>query len=126
MRRLIVTAAALTALAATAACSGPDYRNAKPESKDFAFTGRTLDVRAHGTPTDLVATARPGTVTVVRRFDHKAGEKLLTRTLRGHRLNLEAGCRWLAICDARFRVEVPKGVTVLRDGEPTRLKGGAK
>lgn len=115
--------ALLAALGVLTACS-VDAHKATPQHKTFAFGGGTLDVRAHGTPTDLVAADRDD-VEVTRWFDAKFGSKKTLRwRLDGDTLDLEAGCTGLALCDARFRVEVPRGVTVLRDGRPTALRGG--
>lgn len=117
-----VPAAVLLALGALTACS-VDAKNATPKSTAFAFSGDTLDVRAHGVPTDLVAADRKD-VEVTRWFDAKAGSrKTLVWKLHGGTLDLDARCKGLALCDARFRVEVPRGTTVLRDGRPTKLRG---
>ncbi|MFJ2955694.1 hypothetical protein OG896_29165 [Streptomyces sp. NBC_00669] len=116
-------AAVLLALGSLTACS-VDAKNATPRSTAFAFGGDTLDVRAHGIPTDLVAADRKD-VEVTRWFDAKAGsKKTLVWKLHGRTLDLDARCKGLALCDARFRVEVPRGLTVLRDGRPTKLRGG--
>ncbi|NKY58310.1 hypothetical protein [Nocardia flavorosea] len=45
-------------------------------------------------------------------------------TLENGRLELVARCGGFANCDARFRVEVPATLTVLRSGQPTDLRGG--
>ncbi|MGW5354298.1 hypothetical protein ACWERV_27740 [Streptomyces sp. NPDC004031] len=116
------SAAVLLVLGSLTACS-VDAKNATPHSTAFAFSGDTLDVRAHGVPTDLVAADRED-VEVTRWFDAKAGsKKTLVWKLHGGVLDLDARCKGLALCDARFRVEVPRDVTVLRDGRPTKLKG---
>lgn len=99
-----------------------DAKSAEPAVKTFAFDGRTLDVKTHEIPADLVATDRKD-IRVTRWFDAKSGKKRLRWELKGDTLDLEAGCSGLAICDARFKVEVPRGVTVLRDGAKTDLRG---
>ncbi|UNO43939.1 hypothetical protein KGS77_15110 [Streptomyces sp. MST-110588] len=116
-------AGALVALVAVAAtgCS-VDAKNADPAVKTFAFSGRTLDVKTHEIPADLVAADRKD-VKVTRWFEAKSGSEHLRWELKDGTLDLEAGCSGIAICDARFKVEVPRGVTVLRDGEPTKLRG---
>jgi len=97
----------------------------EPEVTTFAFEGMTLDVRSHGTATDLVAADR-GDVKVTRWFDAKGATGVeLGWGLEGEVLDLQADCTGFANCDARFRVEVPHGVLVLRDGKPTDLRGAA-
>lgn len=120
--RSLALAAALLAVGALSACS-VDAKNAAPQHKTFPLPGETLDVQAHGTPTDLVAADRKD-IKVTRWFDAKAGSKKELRwRLDGHTLDLEAGCTGLALCDARFRVEVPRELAVLRDGRRTELRG---
>ncbi|MFI9626608.1 hypothetical protein [Streptomyces sp. NPDC052042] len=121
MSRSILAAVALTSLAAVTGCASAE--EAEPETKNFSFAGQTLDVRAHGMPTDLVATDRKD-VKVTRWFDVRAGAKPHSSwELKDATLDLKAGCERFANCDVRFRVEVPKSVKVLRDGRATRLKG---
>ncbi|MEV5593209.1 hypothetical protein [Streptomyces sp. NPDC052496] len=95
---------------------------ATPESKTFPFQGRTLKVKTHEIATDLVAVDRKD-VKVTRWFDAAAGSAHLSWELKGDVLDIDAGCSGFALCDSRFRVEVPKGVTVLRDGAKTGLRG---
>ncbi|MEW2221710.1 hypothetical protein AB0939_20905 [Streptomyces sp. NPDC006990] len=103
-----------------------DVDDAAPEKRTFAFDGRTLDVRTHGMPADLVATGRDD-IEVTRWFDVGFGADPHSEwRLQGGRLDLEAGCEGFANCDTRFRVEVPKSVTVLRGGRATKLTGSGK
>lgn len=104
-----------------AGCS-VDASTAAPESKVFPFRGTTLDVRTHEVAADLVAVDRED-VKVTRWFDAAAGSEHLSWELKGGVLDIDAGCSGFAICDAKFRVEVPKGVTVLRDGRKSGLRG---
>ncbi|WP_050514953.1 hypothetical protein [Streptomyces rimosus] len=122
-RLAAAVAAPLAALVLTG-CS-VDAKSAAPAVKTFPFTGRTLNVKTHEIPADLVATDRKD-IKVTRWFDAKSGTKTLRWELTGDTLDLQAGCTGLAICDARFKVEVPRGVAVLRDGAKTELDGGAK
>ncbi len=127
MKRRPKSAPALIALVAAAlvplaGCA--DANDAKPEEKTFAFTGTSLDVRSHGAPADLVATDRQD-VKVTRWFDTsgKLGDAKESWTLDGGVLELKAGCNGFANCDTKYRIEVPTGVAVLRDGRQTDLKG---
>ncbi|WP_223167651.1 serine hydrolase domain-containing protein [Nonomuraea sp. SYSU D8015] len=113
---------AIAVLTTVTGCAA--YVQAQPEEKTFAFAGRTLDVVANGVPTDLVAADRED-VKVVRWFDVKSGAKKTSWVLKGNTLTLKAECLGFANCDARFRVEVPRTVRVLRDGRPTKLRGVA-
>ncbi|MFI0261935.1 hypothetical protein ACH4OW_23195 [Streptomyces sp. NPDC017056] len=118
----IAAACAVVSLGVALTGCSVDAKSAEPAVKTFAFKGRTLDVKTHEIPVDLVATDRQD-IRVTRWFDAKSGEKHLRWELEGDTLDLEAGCSGLAICDARFKVEVPRGVTVLRDGAKTDLSG---
>ncbi|MET7795798.1 hypothetical protein [Streptomyces decoyicus] len=117
---LVVAAAAVAALGLTG-CS-VDATKATPESKSFPYTGTSLKLTTHEVATDLVATDRKD-IKVTRWFDAAAGSERLTWTLKGDTLDIDAGCTGIALCDARFKVEVPKGISVTRDGERTALTG---
>ncbi|GAA2991113.1 hypothetical protein GCM10010519_25940 [Streptomyces lactacystinicus] len=116
---VVLVVAALVSLAGCA-----DARDAAPEDRTFEFAGRSLDVKSHGAPADLVAVDRED-VKVTRWFDTsgKIGSAKESWTLEGGVLELRAGCSGLANCDTKYRVEVPQGVVVLRDGRGTELKG---
>ncbi|MER5350074.1 hypothetical protein ABT093_07055 [Kitasatospora sp. NPDC002551] len=125
MSRVPVVGAALALavlLAAVAGCARAG--DAEPESTVFGFGGSTLNVVArHHVPTDLVATDRQD-VKVTRWFKADGiGTERTSWSLEGDTLTLVASCSGIANCDARFRVEVPPHVTVLRDGRATDLKG---
>jgi hypothetical protein len=91
----------------------------------FPVTDSTLNVESHGVPTDLVASDRSD-IKVTRWFSARSGAKDARWTLRGGTLDLVAHCGGFANCDARFEVEVPRGITVLRHGRPTDLRGGTR
>ncbi len=95
-----------------------------PEDKTFEFSGKSLNVSSHGIPTDLVPADRKD-VKVTRWFDKgsKVGDTKEVWKLEDGTLELQAQCTGLANCDAKFRVEVPRGVAVTRDGKETDLKG---
>ncbi|WP_433342563.1 hypothetical protein [Streptomyces sp. CA-253872] len=121
------TATALVALATgltltVSACA--DAKKAEPKRKTFEFSGEKLDVRAHGNPTDLVESDTEN-VRVTLWFDEgmSIGSSSTTWELKGDTLELDASCSGFADCDTKFRVEVPRHTTVLRDGRPTNLKG---
>ncbi|MDA2805257.1 hypothetical protein [Nocardiopsis suaedae] len=118
-------AAAVTVAAAVLAsgCSLPDATEAEPETTTFPFDGDVLDVQADGTPTDLVAADR-GDVEVTRWIDTRGDPDVTSAwSLEDGTLRLDNSCSGVCVYDDRFRVEVPEGVRVLRDGEPTDLKG---
>ncbi|MFI9331731.1 hypothetical protein ACIGZJ_29840 [Kitasatospora sp. NPDC052868] len=115
--------AALGSLAAVTGCASAS--DATPEERTFSYGGATLNVRSHEVSTDLVATDRQD-IKVTRWFDARVlGSKETSWSLSGDNLDLQAGCTGIANCDARYRVEVPRNLTVLRDGRETDLKGGA-
>lgn len=115
---LVVAAAAFAALGLTG-CS-VDATKATPESKTFPFDGTSLHLTTHEVATDLVATDRKD-IKVTRWFDAAAGTARLVWRLKGDILDIDAGCSGIAVCDARFKVEVPRGVAVTKDGRTTRL-----
>ena len=96
---------------------------ATPDTTTFPYSGTTLDVQSHDTATDLVATDRDD-IRVTRWFDSRfaTGVRQVWQ-IEEDVLTLRADCTGFANCDARFRVEVPGDITVLRDGEPTDLVG---
>ncbi|MFE7566251.1 hypothetical protein ACFU76_04695 [Streptomyces sp. NPDC057539] len=122
--RTATTLIALTAglLLTTTACA--DSKKADPQEKTFTFSGKQLDVRTNDNPTDLVA-ADIKDVRVTLWFDEGAslGGSDITWELKDNTLDLDATCSGLADCDTKFRVEVPRDTTVLRNGNPTDLKG---
>ncbi|MEU7185254.1 hypothetical protein [Streptomyces sp. NPDC045470] len=122
--RMVAVLAVVVGLGVGVAGCSVDASQATPESKVFPFQGKSLDVRTHEIATDLVAVDRRD-VKVTRWFDAAAGSEHLSWELKGGVLDIDAGCSGLAICDAKFRVEVPEGVTVLRDGRKTGLRGGS-
>ncbi|MEV6977526.1 hypothetical protein [Kitasatospora sp. NPDC093806] len=126
MNSRTLTTKALLALAAvglTAVAGCADAGSVEPSTQAFAFEGKKLDVNSR-VPTDLVASDRKD-VLVTLWFDegHSLGSRHVEQKLDGERLDLAAGCTGFADCDVRFRVEVPRGVTVLRNGNATDLKG---
>ena len=131
MRKITTTkarpaAAALTAVAAVSLLSGcgwPDTARAEPDTTTLPFDGDVLDVVAEGTRTDLVPTDR--TDVRVTRWIDAWGDPGVTSTwsLEEGTLRLENSCSGVCVYEDRFRVEVPTGVRVLRDGEPTDLTG---
>ncbi|WP_019629860.1 hypothetical protein [Actinomadura atramentaria] len=122
-RRAALAGAAAAALVAAAGCASAS--DARPESTTFPLTGKVLDVRS-SEPTDLVATDRAD-VRVTRWFSHRYATGVRKSWgLEGGVLRLRADCTGFANCEAKFRVEVPKGVRVLRDGRPTKLTGAGR
>ncbi|GGU43361.1 hypothetical protein GCM10010211_03460 [Streptomyces albospinus] len=120
--------AALVALAAAAvlpltACS-VDAAKATPVTKTFPYTGRTLKLTTHEVATELIAGDRHD-IKVTRWFAAAAGTEHLRWVLKGDTLDIDAGCSGLALCDARFRVEVPRGTAVIKDGRPVSPTGAA-
>lgn len=119
--RSTLAAVVLTSLAVLTGCASAD--DATPEKKTFPLDGKTLNVRSHGIPTDLVVGDRED-VEVTRWFDVQPGAKPHSSwKLTDGTLDLQAGCDRFANCDVRFRVEVPKSVKVLRNGRATKLTG---
>ncbi|GAA3060599.1 MULTISPECIES: hypothetical protein [Actinomycetes] len=112
------TAAAL-ALLTLSACT-TDASEADPESKTFDYDGDALSIETHEVATHVVAADRDD-ILVTRWFAKTAGFEKLVWTLDGDTLEIDAGCHGIAVCDARFDVEVPHGIDVEVDGEPIDL-----
>jgi hypothetical protein len=120
-RRGITFLAAALALAGAAGCATAS--KATPVTTTFPIAAPTLDVRTHDVATDLVASDRSD-VKVTRWFATKLATGVRASwSLTGQTLELRAECSGFANCDARFQVEVPHGVKVLRNGRPTKLRG---
>lgn len=117
----VVAVAAVAAALALTSCS-VDASQAKPESKTFPYAGSALKLTTHEVATELVAGDRKD-IKVTRWFDAAAGTEHLKWTLKGDTLDIDAGCSGIAFCDAKFRVEVPRGVAVTKDGRRTGLTG---
>ncbi len=97
---------------------------ATPVTTTFPISEPTIDVRTHDVPTDLVASDRTD-IRVTRWFDTKLATGVrMTWSLTGRTLDLRADCTGFANCDARFRVEIPSNVKVLRNGKATKLGAG--
>jgi hypothetical protein len=108
-------------LAGAAGCATAS--KATPVTTTFPFDEATLDVRTHGAATDLVAGDRTD-VKVTRWFATKLATGVhASWSLTDGTLELRADCSGFANCDSRFKVEVPNGVRVLRNGKPTKLHG---
>ena len=112
-RPALVVMASAAALALSG-CS-VDASEGKPAAKTFPYAGRALKITTHEIATELVATDRKD-IKVTRWFDSAAGSEHLKWELRGDTLDIDSGCSGIAFCDAKFRVEVPKGVAVTKDG----------
>ncbi|GAA3487224.1 hypothetical protein [Streptomyces cremeus] len=119
--RAVAACATLAAALALTGCAAA--KDAEPEVKTFPVPGGSLNVKAHGSPADLVATDRED-IQVTRWFDTGWGtDPKSSGKLKDGVLELVAACDGFAHCDVRFRIEVPEDLKVLRDGRPTDLKG---
>ncbi|WP_193103308.1 hypothetical protein [Brachybacterium sp. FME24] len=105
---VLVTVTALSLVGCTTEAS-----NADPETKTFSYSGETLILKTNEVATDVVATDRED-IQVTRWFEHTAGFERLTWELDGDTLEIDAGCHGIALCDARFEVEVPQDLQVER------------
>ncbi|MFJ6723831.1 DUF4097 family beta strand repeat-containing protein [Streptomyces sp. NPDC091281] len=116
-RAVLVTGAVLALAASATACASAGD-DADPDRRDFTLTGHTLTVDSDDSALEIVASEahRAGTVRVTRWFDGSvvAGkEPEVTWSMKGDRLVLRTRCSGVfADCDARHRIEVPRGVAV--------------
>ncbi|MEU5087953.1 DUF4097 family beta strand repeat-containing protein [Streptomyces sp. NPDC021356] len=122
-RTVPVRAAALTgvvvALLATAtACGGSATDDKDPEHRSFALHGRTLTVDSDDSALEIVAADgnAAGTVRVTRWFKGHVlvgDDPHVSWSMKDDRLVLRLKCSGIvADCDAKHRIEVPRGITV--------------
>ncbi|WP_200263684.1 hypothetical protein [Streptomyces sp. HSG2] len=109
----LALAAVLATTLGLTGCS-VDASSATPETKAFPYTGKTLKLKTHEVATKVITADRED-IKVTRWFDSKAGNTRLKWELKDDTLEIDAGCSGLAICDAKFEVEVPKGIAVTKD-----------
>ncbi|GGZ26614.1 hypothetical protein GCM10010387_19930 [Streptomyces inusitatus] len=119
-----MTLVVVAAVAATLGLSGcsVDASKAEPESKTFAYDGKELKLKTNEVATKVVAVDRED-IKVTRWFDAAVGSERLKWTLEGDTLDIDAGCSGIAICDAKFKVEIPQGIALIKDGKKTDLSG---
>jgi hypothetical protein len=123
VRAAAVTGAVVVLVAGVSACAtaGDDK---DPEHRSFALSGRTLTVDSDDSALEIVAADehQEGAVDVTRWFDGSVAfgkEPEVTWTMKGDRLVLRVKCTGMvADCEARHRIEVPRGVAVkVEDGD---------
>lgn len=119
---LVVGACAATAVLGLTGCS-VDASSVDPETKTFAYDGERLNLTTNEVATKVIVADRKD-IKVTRWFDSVTGTKRLKWQLDGDTLDIDAGCTGIAICDAKFEVEVPEGLAVRKDGK--RLQQGAE
>ena len=119
----VLAATWLTVGVLVTGCTTEPLEEVKPHNAAFSFAGDTLDVRQHGIPTDLVVGVRDDVLVSYRVSAAGGKPRDPELSLAGGVLQLGDPCPPLVFCDARYRVEIPEGITVLRDGEPTDIKG---
>ncbi|GGX71765.1 DUF4097 family beta strand repeat-containing protein [Streptomyces hiroshimensis] len=123
----LVTAGVLAAGAALAGCGSADASEAKPEHKAFALAGKELTVESDNSALEI-APADVKDVQVTRWFSGwtLGGTTKVTWELDGSVLKLKEQCSGLsADCEARHKIEVPRGVkvTVKSDNGSVRTRG---
>lgn len=124
--RAAAVAGVVVALVATATACGASAGDDKdPDHRSFALHGKTLTVDSDDSALEIVAADadKAGTVQVTRWFKGSVvvgGDPRVTWTMKDDRLVLRTKCSGIiADCDAKHRIEVPRGVTVKvedRDG----------
>ncbi|MET8681174.1 DUF4097 family beta strand repeat-containing protein [Streptomyces sp. NPDC004647] len=128
-RTILASGGVLVLAAVTTGCGGAEAAEDRaPEHRAFAFSGRTLTVDTENSDIELVP-ADVEKVEVTRWFSGwtaVGGDVEQTWEMKGDTLRLEVGCGGLINnCDARHRVEVPRGVavTVEDDNGTVRASG---
>ncbi|MFI2409829.1 DUF4097 family beta strand repeat-containing protein [Streptomyces sp. NPDC018947] len=121
--RALATAGAVAVLVAgLAACSSAED-DKDPEHRSFALSGRTLTVDSDDSALEIVAAdgQQQGEIEVTRWFSGSVAigkDPEVSWTMDGDRLVLRMRCTGVvADCDAKYRVEVPRGVAVKVTGD---------
>ncbi|MEU8545681.1 DUF4097 family beta strand repeat-containing protein [Streptomyces roseoverticillatus] len=123
----LVTIGVLAAGAVLTGCGSADADEAKPEHKAFALAGKELTIESDNSALELVP-ADVKDVQVTRWFSGwtLGGTAKVTWELDGSVLKLKEHCSGLsADCDARHKIEVPRGVkvTVKNDNGAVKARG---
>ena len=104
-------------------CTNEPLEDVDPVEQTLEFSGDTVDVRQQGMPVELASSDRED-VSVSYRVSPVSGTPSQpVFEITDGVLELRDPCPPMVFCDVRFEVEVPEGVTVLRDGEPTDITG---
>ncbi len=116
VRLSALAAGTLIAGTALTGCGSADARDAKPEEKTFSISGRELVVDSDDSEVELVPGRGEGKdVKVTRWFDYwtVGGSASASWEMDGNTLKLRLHCGGISVeCDAKHRIEVPRGVTV--------------
>nr|BFD85087.1 DUF4097 family beta strand repeat-containing protein [Streptomyces sp. Xyl84] len=118
VRAVAVTGVVAALLATATACGGSAGDDKDPEHRSFALHGRTLTVDSDDSALEIVSAddVKAQTVRVTRWFKGHVlvgDDPRVTWSMKDDRLVLRLKCSGIvADCDARHRIEVPRGVTV--------------
>ncbi|GHG73173.1 DUF4097 family beta strand repeat-containing protein [Streptomyces griseocarneus] len=117
----------LAAAVALTGCATVDADDATPEHKAFSLAGRELTVDTDNSAIELVpATGNGKDVQVTRWFDgwSMGGETGVSWEMEGgDTLKLRMKCKGLSVdCEAKHRIEVPRGVAVTVKGSNGAVK----
>lgn len=115
IRLTVLVGGIAVAGAVLAGCGQPDPDKAEPETRTFALGGRTLTVDNDDSRIELVPGSGKG-VRVTRWFDgwSVGGSTRTSWEMDGGTLRLRQECGGISKhCEARHRIEVPVGVTVV-------------
>ncbi|MEV7784773.1 DUF4097 family beta strand repeat-containing protein [Streptomyces sp. NPDC088106] len=117
-RALALAGAAVVLLAGLSACGSSATEDDEPDRRSFALPGSTLTIDSDDSDLEIVAVDdRPSDrIEVTRWFRGRVvmgSDAEITWSMDGDRLVLRQKCSGLIVdCDARHRVEVPRGVAV--------------
>ncbi|ANH91329.1 MULTISPECIES: DUF4097 family beta strand repeat-containing protein [unclassified Streptomyces] len=133
VRAAAVTGVVVALLATATACGGSAADDKDPEQHSFSLHGRTLTVDSDDSALEIVSAdgVKAGTVQVTRWFKGSVligDDPHVTWSMKNDRLVLRLKCSGIVTdCDARHRIEVPRGVAVkVRDGNGSVRAQGFK
>ncbi|MDT0451689.1 DUF4097 family beta strand repeat-containing protein [Streptomyces hesseae] len=117
---------ALVAATVLTGCGTANAEDATPEDRTFSISGKQLTVDSDNSAIELVPVAKDGKdIKVTRWFDGwtLGGSAGVSWEMRGDTLKLRLKCSGISVgCEAKHRIEVPRGVSVKVDDSNGEIK----
>lgn len=119
----MLLAVIITVSLGVSGCTNEPRDQVNPSEQTIDFAGDTLDVHQSEIPVDLAVADRDGILVTYRVSAVSGTPRQPAFVIEDDILELSDPCPPMVFCDVRFEIEVPEGVTGLRDGEPTDITG---
>ncbi|MFD8997297.1 DUF4097 family beta strand repeat-containing protein [Streptomyces abikoensis] len=128
VRVSVLGGGALVAAVSLTGCGTANAEDATPETRTFSISGKQLTVDSDNSAIELVPVAKDGKdIKVTRWFDGwtLGGSAGVSWEMRGDTLKLRLKCSGISVgCEAKHRIEVPRGVSVKVDDANGEIKAG--